>query len=288
MKSGFFDASKKLDYNQLLNKDVARLYYMYSIAMILISIITTIPQPEVFERILFVGSAMLVLNIYSLFQRMEFQYPLFGANILMNIIYLTIVKFYLINESGTGSLHSLIELSVAITAVYFYGFSKAYWVPLLFIITSFVRLFLFQAGYLEWMLISNPPAIRVSISAGVLMVYVALFAGLFSKRISELISDYKSTITKLELSELKIKTQETALRETYEKLETLASDNSHLLRAPIARIKGLLIIYNELSSSVSDQEELLQSISLKEEILNSIAEFEEEYKKFNELLVQNN
>jgi signal transduction histidine kinase len=132
--------------------------------------------------------------------------------------------------------------------------------------------------------ILDPEGGRLIITGFILMAYSTVFSGLFSFRIASLLDKNEKNNISLDIAAIKLQAQNSALEETFKKLEDAAVINSHRLRAPIARIKGLIIVYNEIRDLDLSEDDPIAAISLKKEILNSIEEFNLEYQHLKELI----
>lgn len=281
-----FNKNKSFKQQDLIKYEIHKIYYSYVLILTLVTLITTYKLP-IFKEIFIIITINITANIYGLVvKKARYSSELFTSQILIHTIIVTYFKFSIVNENGSGPLSTMLELSISITCVYYYGKKYGLWIPLLFILSSYYRLYLIEHITSFTIDVVNPNGGRLMVTGFALMIYTTLFSGLFSHRVEVLLEKNEKNNIALDIASLKAQAQNLALIETFKKLEDVAVINSHRLRAPIARIKGLLIMYNELKNAGFADNDAITTISLKNEIINSINEFNIEYEKIHELIKQ--
>lgn len=278
------NSSSLQEQTSIIKIEIHKIYYTYTLISLLVTFLGTLNKPlfsEILTFLLIVGT----LSVYGLISNKARQSEeFFNAQIIIHTIILALFKFSVVNSNASGPMQIMLELALSITSVYYYGMKLGFWVPLLFILTSYYRLFLIEYDPTFEINIIDPPGGRLIIIGFILMIYTTVFSGLFSHKIAGLLDKNEKNNISLDIASIKLQAQNKALEETFEKLEDAAVINSHRLRAPIARIKGLIIIYNEIKDLDLSEDDPIAAISLKNEILNSIDEFNVEYQHLKELI----
>lgn len=196
-------------------------------------------------------------------------------------LFLTYVKFRITNASGSGAIQTLIEFSLSITVIYYFGLRKSFWLPLLFILTSVLRLYLMQTSFIAYMQIVETEFLRLNITATVILLYFLSISDGFRSRIISLFDSSSQVLESLERSKKRLEVDNLALQEAYKQIEDMATINSHRLRAPIARIQGLVHLINSLQEEQYNDE---LPVDLSSEINRSLQELEDELNSFKSLI----
>lgn len=196
-------------------------------------------------------------------------------------LFLTYVKFRITNASGSGAMQTLIEFSLSITVIYYFGLKKSFWLPLFFVATSVLRLYVMQTSFISYMQIIETEFLRVNITATIILIYFLNISETFRNRMVELFDRSSKISASLESSRKRLEVDNMALQEAYNQVEDMATINSHRLRAPIARIQGLVHLINSLQEEQYNED---LPVDLSSEINRSLQELEDELNSFKSLI----
>lgn len=178
-------------------------------------------------------------------------------------------------------MQTLIEFSLSITVIYYFGLKKSFWLPLFFVATSVLRLYVMQTSFISYMQIIETEFLRVNITATIILIYFLNISETFRNRMVELFDRSSKISASLESSRKRLEVDNMALQEAYNQVEDMATINSHRLRAPIARIQGLVHLINSLQEEQYNED---LPVDLSSEINRSLQELEDELNSFKSLI----
>lgn len=189
-------------------------------------------------------------------------------------------------SNGGGPILLVTEMFYSVVLIYRYGVRKTWWIPLIFITLSYVHLYSYESQLFDHWIIDDPIAFKYYIYFFIVGSALFIFSMSFSKKLDVLVK--KLTIARDRLSETKdeVESQTKDLEKAYEAIKKISNHNSHDLRRPVARIIGLLQLYNDMGQELELVESMLGK-SLQEEINLAMQEMQEELQEFEDLIKVN-
>lgn len=285
-KSAQYETTERIESTQVDEK-IIQLFFLFGMAYAAITAVYSFLNENLYVLI-YASSFSISLLLAGIFMPNKWIKRYFLFTVLMFSILVLGLKFVITNSNGSGPLQSMLELVLSITIVYLYGFKKGGWLPVLFIGSTFIRLWMLKNNVGTHWIVLDAESLRINLIGVCLILFVLAFSGTFTEVISKEIIRYKLYKEDLDLAQTKLNLQTIALEESYQQIEQLADLNSHRLRAPVARIQGLMLLMQELQTNgVLDDHDEIVDLDLKSELEKSIIELKDEMDQFTKVLKSN-
>lgn len=173
---------------------------------------------------------------------------------------------------------------LALVVVYAFGLKKTAPLLLIFSFAPYLRILLIENGFIENPIIINIVGFDLFLNLFPVMLFTYLLTTTYIDDVSNYFSKLQDTYKKLnEISSLD-KKEEKKLRDIIDGISDLSNYNSHQVRAPIARLSGILNLYLSLENN-TDEFEQITGYSLPTLIKQSLDEFEITFNEFDSRIV---
>jgi hypothetical protein len=188
---------------------------------------------------------------------------------------------------GTAPILQMTELIFSLFLIYRFGWKRVVFVPVLFVVFSFIEFYLIRQNMMETTILHDPPLPTLVIFFFIIGLSLLLLSNFLKKRlaffIQQLSEQNKERLLKRDML-WQLKNQHlNHMKQLYK----LSDSNSHRLRAPVARVLGLLGLYSELYSVQMIEEEFGKSMTdLINTSLNEIQDEIEQMQQHFELYLE--
>lgn len=188
---------------------------------------------------------LLILSVLMLVYEIKFRTESFVFIIGISLLFTTYLKLNHIDQTAAAPLMIYFEIALCITLVFRFGLKYVKYIFALLILISILKAYLYSTGYYANHKIDVLPSLSLFVTINVISAYILSISFYFYNGMKKLNFDLK-----IQVIELK---DTIAINESLQKkLEMLAKDlndfsasNSHLLRAPISRIQGIVGLIEE-------------------------------------------
>lgn len=198
----------------------------------------------------------------------------FSYSIILFSILLTYSKYANTYPNGSSPNAIFIEIIYSITIIYVYGISKTLIIPIIFIFSSLYKIQYFSdVSMITWE--RNPIYMLMNnLFFSYTIVYTTILVSFYEYDHNKYEKVFKNNYTILKEKKLELIELNKKLKINFELIENLADQNSHRLRAPLARIKGISMLIKQLdedgSSDSIDQTMITQISSSLDEIQQEV------------------
>lgn len=232
---------------------------------------------------------LILASITSFIVHNELKAILFKITIFISYIGLIYARLNYIDNTTTNPIFTLAELALSLTFIFRFGIQKAFWVPITFIFAAFYVQVLIQNEILFYKLVKQESTYISFLLLLSLLTFIYFLTAFHIHKLKGLSSDFIDANFELEIINKDLQKESFTLNKSIQNLKHLSTINSHRLRAPIARIQGLLILQKTLQSSNNDTSEEAVGFSIKDEIEKSYEELAKELDYFeSELATKHN
>ena len=190
------------------------------------------------------------------------------------------ISFFLFTDSYNGApILFAISIYLALSTVYVFGLKKTAIMLIIFSITPYLRILSIENGWID-------PPIEITIVGFDLFLHlfpIMIFTYLLTANYLDDVDDHFNTLQEShkKLSEISAldKKEEEKLRAIISGISDLSNYNSHQVRAPIARLSGILNLYLSFNNDIVDFERTT-GYNLPSLIQKSLSEFEIAFNEF--------
>jgi signal transduction histidine kinase len=261
------------------NREKKLINFFYCANILYCLIYFTLPIEHKFKE-LFIGflSLCLLLSIASFFVPYKnLKKYLFSYSIIFSLL-IVYSKLTFTYPNGTSPNSVFIELVFTFTVIYVFGLGKALVFPLIFVCSTIFKIYLFQdVSEISWER-EFTSMLRNSLFFIFTLVYVLIYVSYIEKTRVILKMMFTDNYNLLEQKKGNLESINIRLIHTFDQIEKLAHQNSHNMRAPLARIKGISTLLEQLDEDMDMHE------SMTNEIRKSFTEIHNEIESFKESL----
>lgn len=220
-----------------------------------------------------VGFIMLVSSS-SFFLGKKIKFLLFNISISSTFVLLIYARLTFMDVTTTNPTLTLAELAISLTMIFRYGLKRTFWVPMVFLFTAFFAQYLLHKGVTFNALVLNEHSLLSFFILITFISYIFFISAAHAHKMNSLHTNLSYSNDDLEIINQDIKFEIVDISSSLDNLKQLSTINSHYLRAPIARIQGLLILQKCLKNDPENEgtENFNIGISIKDEIEKSYIE----------------
>jgi signal transduction histidine kinase len=208
----------------------------------------------------------------------------FSYSLILFSVLLTYSKYANTYPNGSSPNAIFMEIIYSITIIYVYGVSKTLIIPIIFIISSLYKIHYFSdVSMVTWD--RNPTYMFMNnFFFSYTIVYTIIFVSFYENDHNKYEKTFKNNYTLLKEKKLELIEINKKLKMNFELIENLAEQNSHKLRAPLARIKGISLLIKQLEEDGSSDpiDQMMFS-----QISSSLDEIQQEVQKLKDNLTVN-
>lgn len=175
------------------------------------------------------------------------------------------------------------SIYLALAAVYVFGFKRSIPLLILFSLVPYFRILLVENGYIEHPIIINIVGFDLFLNLFPIMVFAYILTATYLDDVDTYFTKLQQTYQKLQEISVLDKKEEDKLREIIDGISDLSNYNSHQVRAPIARLSGIINLYLTLDNDINEFEKATGH-SLPTLIQGSLNEFEIAFSEFDSRL----
>lgn len=190
-------------------------------------------------------TTLFILSLFILVFKVRFRTVAFIIIICFSLIFTTYLKLKHVDQTASAPLMIYVEIALCITLVFRFGVKYIKYVFGVLILFSILKAYLYSIGFYADYKVDILPSFGLFVIINFISAYILGISFYFYNRMKKLNIDLKAQVNELD-------DKITINNNLQKKLEILAKDlsdfsssNSHLLRAPISRIQGIVGMIEE-------------------------------------------
>lgn len=279
MNSSLFHILKEKDLTDVKqNSDI--LFYSYSCILACLGFFL-LYENNGHPLVLLYIFVFFLLSIFALFANKKAPNTVFISVFGISSFFLFISRFFLINESGSSPALTYIEASFIITILFRYGWKVGLIYALAFISLAYLRLIYLNHPFFDALQLSAISFGQMLLVGSLVTTYIVLLTVFYNHRVNqlniEILKDEQLLIRQL----TSLDSKQQMINKQLEELEIISNSNSHIFRAPICSLRGLIALRDAMKADSQDKDHLLEMLITEEqknclnEIQDSIYQLEQ-------------
>lgn len=190
-------------------------------------------------------TTLLLLSVFLIVYEVKFRTQAFIFIVGLSLLFTNYLKLFHIDQTAAAPLMIYYEIALCITLVFRFGIKYVKYVFLVLLLMSIFKAYLYSTGLYANQKIDVLPSLGLFISINLISAYILSISFYFYNGMKKINIDLKNQVNELEGVIILNESLQSKLKLLAKDLNEFSSSNSHLLRAPISRIQGIVGMIEE-------------------------------------------
>lgn len=230
----------KLSEEEIINVSDKFFIIFSSIIVVTSVLVFNLIELYLIFAIIALSIASISLSVTVLFS--SYLKYIFTITFIFYCISILLARFTIVNFNGSSPVLYFFETALCITAVFRFGTYKGLLVSVIFIVTSLLKYYLYNTTNLNHWLIINGGFSSTFVLISILSTYIVIYSIYFSQSVNKLRHVQITNHRRLLEAKNESLAREKKLSDLIYEIENISAVNSHKLRGPLSRLKGLIIL----------------------------------------------